>query len=89
MGDDDGEFGEDEDIARAIICAAVAGGLRHWAAPHRTRDLDERRGLTKSASEFSAAATALLNCWIARQPLAAGRPAQEDRLNRPGGGSLT
>ena len=69
MGDGDGdyEFGEDEDIAQAIICAAVAGGLRHWAAPHRTRDLEERRGLTKSASEYSAAATVLLNCWIARR----------------------
>lgn len=72
-GDAGDEFGEDDGIALAIIYAAVAGGLRYWA---RRESRAKVGGLIRDADAYSAAAAALVNDWITRQPATAtGRPA--------------
>lgn len=80
----DCEFGACTEIAEAILQGAIAGGLRYWA---RRESRAMFGGLMRDAEDHSAAATALVNSWTARQPVkAAGRPAHQDRLIRPDNG---
>lgn len=80
------EVGEDEDIAKAIVLAATAGGLRICA---RLESRAKFGDLLRDAAEHSAAATALLDRWIARQPSpAAGLPMREKPPIRPDRGPL-
>lgn len=78
------EFGESYEIARAIGLAVVATRRRIYAL---TESRAKFGSLLRDADESSAAATAMLNSWIARQPVAAGRPALAARRNRPEGGT--
>lgn len=78
------EFGESYEIARAIGLAVVATRRRRAA---RIESRAKIGSLLRDADESSAAATAMLNSWIARQPKAAGRPALAVRRNRPEGGT--
>lgn len=81
------EVGEDEDVAEAIVLAATAGGLRFAA---RLESRARFGDLLRDAAEHSAAATALLNRWIARQPSpAAGLPMRGKPPIRPDKGSAT
>lgn len=78
------EFGECYEIAQAISLAVVATRRRRYALVESRAKIGS---LLRDADESSAAATAMLNSWIARQPMAAGHPALIARRNRPEGGT--